>query len=171
MSEENDCNDCNECNEREQCAICNGGIEAFAANLDRMIAEHGHSIIGTGTDSGGGKTVAMSYTVGLSDKGFPELITFGLPQDVAQFILNDAAKLLIDGKLPVNEPVVGLANLPMIFKEVSPSTAEGYINVANRRAGRLLPALQMVIPDRNGLYPWNDGFDTAFLKLQRQLYA
>ena len=153
----------------ENCECCNGGMAAFYEKLEKNIKEFGHSVIGTAT--GSDDNIPMSYTIGLSDDGIaPELIVFGLPPKIAVALLNDAAKLFKNGQLPLDTPIEEIANLPIIFKAVSPQVAAEYILQANSRAGREIPAIQMVLPDTTGLFPWDVGYDEDMAKTQLTLY-
>jgi len=144
-------------------------MSAFRENLEKNIKEFGHFVIGTAT--GPDDNIPMSYTVGLSDDGTtPELIVFGLPPKIAVALLNDAANLLKADALPLDTPVEHLANLPIVFKAVSSEVVSDYILQANGRAKRNIPALQMVLPDTNGLFPWESGYDEDMTKTQLTLY-
>lgn len=151
------------------CKCCTEGPEAFRADLERRIKEYGHSVISTSADSPAGE-VSLAYTVGLADANLPELMVFGLPAQAACVLLADAARMLREGKLPTDTRIEELASLPTIFKEVPPKIAEDFIVQANNRANRALPALQMVWPDRAGLFPWEPGADPRFAAAQPMLY-
>lgn len=147
----------------------NENIARFMEQTENTIDEYGHSIIFTGAEVEGlDQTVSMAYTVGLSDTGFPEMVVFGLPENSAGYLINDAAALLRQNKLPLNVKISDIANFPLVFKEVISS--EGYMNVTNRRAGKVVPAIQMIWPNRAGKFPWEDGADEYFKKIQIPLY-
>lgn len=152
------------------CAACNSGADAFFAKIDQQIAEYGWSVIATGTQLASGE-VSMAYTIGLADKGFPEIIVFGLPAHIAQVLLNEAAFRLLKNELPLGVKVDDLANLPTFFRSVEPEVAAPYIIQANNRAGKELPALQLVWPDRAGKLPWEEGADPAFKAVQPELFS
>jgi hypothetical protein len=40
-----------------------------------------------------------------------------------------------------------------------PASVEHSLNVANKRAGRLVPAIQMVWPDAQSRFPWDEGYE------------
>lgn len=126
-------------------------LDAFRNDIKAKIKKFGFSIIHTFTSE---YETQFSYTIGLADKGHPELIVFGLPHEIGQVILNDAAQRLIDGTLPIGQSVEGLANFGLFFQDVNPEQANQYIIQANSWAGKKLPAIQMVWPDSDGLFPW-----------------
>ncbi len=85
----------------EDCECCSEGRAVFRKNLDENIRKYGVSIIGTKAEAAHG-TLNMSYTIGLSDSGFPEILAFGLPNDAALVLLNDAAVRMREGHLPLS---------------------------------------------------------------------
>jgi hypothetical protein len=135
------------------------------SDINNYIKQYGCSIIATETDD-----TSMSYTVGLSDSDLPEIVVFGLPPVSAHAILNDAAKLLKEDKLPLDTPISELANLPVVCKQVPAERGVGYINVANTRAGKPVNLIQLVWPDKEGHFPWQEKFDKKLRKFQLSLY-
>ncbi|WP_079458625.1 DUF4262 domain-containing protein, partial [Pseudomonas aeruginosa] len=114
------------------CACCSEGREAFQGRLEKIIHEVGHAVITAGSEIAEG-TIAMAYTMGLSDQGLPELLLFGIGGEPAMEILNAAADMLRRGELPVDVPVEKLLNLPIVVKAVPPEAAAEYIVQANGR--------------------------------------
>lgn len=68
----------------------------------------------------------MCYTVGLYQKGLPEIITFGLPQEYAHTFLNTAAKRLLDRNLPRDIAIDKIGNLPVTLKKVIQSLERAF---------------------------------------------
>jgi len=154
------------------CMCCSQGVKAFHDNLDEIIKNVGHAVIGTEIDPIlPGQFISMAYTVGLADKGLPELVVFSLPMEHAQIILNTAAEMLKAGKLPIDEPVEGIANMPSVLKRIDPEMTDGYLNIANLRANKNVDALQLVWPDAQGKFPWDPSFNADLMLLQPQLFT
>lgn len=151
------------------CECCSNGRDAVLVSLERMIREHGIAIVATRTITADG-ALDMSYTVGLADAGLPEIIAFALPQHTAAIALNNAARRLKAGTLPLDVPLAEIGNLPTVFKAVPAAIAANYIFVANDRAGKELEAIQLVWPDPEGKFPWDSGFDQRFTACQPSLY-
>lgn len=63
------------------CACCSEGREAFQGRLEKIIHEVGHAVITAGSEIAEG-TIAMAYTMGLSDQGLPELLLFGIGESL-----------------------------------------------------------------------------------------
>jgi hypothetical protein len=110
----------------------------------------------------------FSYTVGWHAKGWPEAIVFALPFEVAHHYLTDIWNQLNAGELTleVGDTVPmrsGRDDTPPYEFAVLPVTDSWRdLTVANRYAGSNpegvgIEAVQLVWPDANGLYPWQDG--------------
>lgn len=115
--------------------------------------------------------VAMAYTVGLADAKLSELIVFGLPPEVAVPILDNAVNRLRQGDLPLATPVTKLGNAAFIFHPVPAAVAELYVKVANGRAGKSVPVIQMFWPDTKGRFPWEAEFEQRFRPMQPMLHV
>jgi len=146
------------------------GAEALTEKLEDIIQRHGHAVVFTEeiTDTA---RVPMAYTVGLAAAGLAEIVVFGLPSEVSQVLLNDAAQRLRRDELPVDEKIERLASMPVVFKRVPPVAAEQHIMMANNRAGQPVEALQLVWPDQQSRFPWEEAFDEQCAKAQPLLFA
>lgn len=113
----------------------------------------------------------FSYTIGLHDKGAPELLAIGLPGDVAQQLLNDVAKLMLDHAAQAKPLPVGLVQhprWPMPFY-ILPTPAEAVSDWAtgalNRSHGQA-QFRQICWPDKAGRFPWDSACEQAFNEAQ-----
>jgi hypothetical protein len=132
-----------------------------------LIAEHGVAIQGVfpAEDDPG---VCFAYTVGLTGRHHPELmITGNVPFEVSQGILNDVARDVIAGTLRVapGDRLGGYleGDLPPLVA-AGPVAAHGdvgRIGIARRIYGPVARAVQLVWPDRAGLYPWDLDYDAG----------
>lgn len=114
---------------------------------------------------------SISYSIGLSAKRFPELLTFGLPPEVAQTLINTIARQMRDGVLHVKDRLIlnEVANMPLCLKSVDLIVAGEYALGARRLArenGYSLSFLQVVFPDANGIFPWHPDCDPAMARIQ-----
>lgn len=141
-------------------------LHDFMKKQEEVIKKHGMSIIITECDLGNGHSTYLSYTVGLSDINLPEIFVFGIDPDNASYILNSAANLAKSYELKTDVPVTEVCNLAVMFKAVEPSSAEEYIRMANNRARQSLPAIQLVWPDADGVFPWETGYDESLRNAQ-----
>lgn len=123
------------------------------ASVQKMIGEHGWAVIGvfpTAQDDG----VPFSYTVGLTDKGLPELAVYGLDPVTGGAILNGVAQRMIDtGELRGGERLEGelAGGLPLAVIDMADT---GDLTTVRRVYGAVLAARQIVWPDPQGRMPW-----------------
>jgi hypothetical protein len=103
---------------------------------------------------------AFAYTVGLyRSYRQPEFIIFGLDPPVAHGILRILADAAAAGTmLPLDQPCEGLIeNCACVFVEVPKNRFGDYVFSASWfYSGDDFPLYQVVWPDREGRYPWNE---------------
>jgi hypothetical protein len=128
------------------------------ATFDKIL-QYGHQVTYVGT---GEESPPFAYTVGRAMKDRPELLIVGLAQRVAQQLLNDLADR--DDAEPLEVGPEGLeirdliAGYPAILLPADPVAAE--MNLALRFFGsEKVSALQVVWPDREGRFPWAEGYE------------
>jgi Domain of unknown function (DUF4262) len=147
----------------------------YFITVRKIVSEHGVMIQAVG----GGDSVDFAYTVGLAEIEEPELIIFGLPPNIAQDILNDLALPIVRGQAerslspgPGGYDIVALDNhafgdVPAWLIEVKDSSE--HLTVANAMFAvpgqGPIHALQIVYPDKNGLWPWTSGSQLSSLPL------
>ena len=121
----------------------------------RLIDTHGWAVIGvfpTCAEDG----PPFSYTVGLTDRGLPELAIYGLPPQTAGGVLNVAARHAVDnGELPCGQPITGLlaGGLPVVAVAIEDTYD---LTTVRGLYGVVLAAQQIVWPDSQGRMPWED---------------
>lgn len=142
-------------------------VESILKDIEDRIAEGKWMVVGV---IGGAQTPPVCYTVGLHSLGYPELIMVGLNMDAGQSILNDAAQQVIDsGSARQSGDVLDkVANLPLIVVEVDDiELLKEYSAMASNLYGLDQYRLQQIVmPDPVGKFPWDEGVDTHFLKVQ-----
>jgi hypothetical protein len=132
-------------------------------NVIAGIREYGwfrHSIFGDEDGPG------FSYTTGFwVTAAFPEIIVFSLKSDIIHDILWDVFRNVKAGR----PPAMGVAtsdifvNLPAMLLPVSKRFYADYLGWDRWfHAGDEFPCLQLVWPDREGVFPWQHGFDETF---------
>ena len=126
------------------------------------------NITGVGAGSG---SPSFSYSTGLSRYALPEIIICGLPMEICSTFINQLANEMMNGK----ELELGkrydeyVANYDAIFIKVSEENIDKYMKVTKRHIEGEIEAFQMVWPDTDGVFPWEDGFDEKFIKMQPML--
>lgn len=130
-----------------------------AAILDdtrAKIAAHGWTVIAVfpTADNPG---PSFAYTVGLSERGLPELSVYGLPGRVAHPLLNEVARRMVESKraLETGERIEGVLVDDVALVAVAMSDATE-LNLVREIYGSVAAAVQVVWPDAHGLLPWED---------------
>lgn len=107
----------------------------------------------------------FSFTTGLwVNTGQPELIMFGMKRDIAHDVFWDLFRGAKTGvPLPIGEPTdQAFENLLAYAFPVSKRFYPDYLGWSRWfYGGDEFPCLQIVWPDRSGVFPWEPGFDTA----------
>ncbi|RZK58982.1 MAG: DUF4262 domain-containing protein [Pedobacter sp.] len=125
------------------------------------IEEFGCHLIAVDPDN---YTPGFVYSIGLYHKyGHPEIICFGLNSEVTASIINHACHLIQNGEPPLpNQPYRGyLEGYHIQFLEVDKAFYRNYLGYAGRfyDMGFDFPALQLVWPDKQDLFPWEEHFN------------
>ena len=121
-----------------------------------MIAEHGFMVQGVSADL---DTPGWVYTIGLHAAGLPELILIGgmCPED-QHHAIDDLARRMLAGSAfePGHREPEVVDGYDVTFLEVIDPTCD-WLAIANLiQSG--YRALQVVWPDRDGRFPWEDGY-------------
>ncbi|MET3568178.1 hypothetical protein ABIC47_003694 [Leifsonia sp. 563] len=127
--------------------------ERALAELARMVETHGWAIRHV---LGSSSVAPFSYTVGLTARGWDELVITGLPADVADaFIRNAVDEQASSGAFPAGGRTTALTE----------SGSVAILRVEDRSgltaAARILgdfEALQLVWPDSTNRLPWELGY-------------
>lgn len=116
---------------------------------------------------GDGEHLAFAYTIGLHLLHQPELLVFGPDPDTASPMLGSIAARVVDGRRYVDGDVLEdrMAGREMRVMEVLDSRE--HLLYAHAYAGTEgpLPALQVIYPDINGVWPWQPGSRIASVPL------
>ena len=136
------------------------------------VATHGwHVVMIEGDEEGPG----YLFTVGLYyNYEHPELLIMGLPRDVSYQLLHEAVGQIQKGKkYSAESDDTELASFPLAFRSVDIGQYRPYLGYGiwfYENCPTPFPALQMVWPDKEGKFPWQDGYDERFLAHQPSLY-
>jgi hypothetical protein len=112
----------------------------------------------------------FAYTVGLYRTfGHPEILIYGLPKDGAHRLLNHLADNLRAGKrYTVGETSDDLLDgYVCTFRLVPPAHYREHLGWASWfNESPEFPTFQLVYPDREGRWPWQDGVSEGFRRNQ-----
>lgn len=143
------------------------GMQKVWADHDRLAQQYGHALQGVFASP---TSPEWCYTIGLQNRGWPELVVFGLPMVVAASILNPmVAGFYQQNKAPqLGQVLTEYSNLPIQLGEVSAEAIEEYLTQAQNysyrnRGGATFTALQLVLSDREGRLPQHPNFDHALM--------
>ena len=112
---------------------------------------------------GDGYSPSFAYTIGLfKTYGYPELICFGLSLDLLHSVLWSGKELL--DKQPMPDQNIGypdfLGDYDVRFLTVDKNRYKDYFGYGYWFNGSWnFPALQIVWPDKQSLFPWEEGFN------------
>lgn len=124
------------------------------------VKEYGFHV---GLFEGNGYSPSFAYTIGLFKTfGYPELICFGLNLELLHSVLWSGKRLL--DKQPVPDQNIGYPNFLEGFDvrllTVDEARYPDYFGYAGWfYKGWEFPALQIVWPDKQALFPWQDDFN------------
>jgi len=113
---------------------------------------------------------SFAYSIGLTKTyNHPEIICFGLPNDLSHEIINDVAEIVKNGEI-----IESGKNYSKIFKdsramflEIDTRNISDYFGAGlNYYGNEELNALQLVWTDRNDKFPWEENFEEEFLYRQ-----
>ncbi|HEY3799704.1 MAG TPA: DUF4262 domain-containing protein [Caulobacteraceae bacterium] len=140
------------------------------ANFVAQIREHGWFRSNIFEDDTG---PGFSYTTGFwSGASAPEVIVFSLKSELAHDVLWDLYRDLKAGEgFPVGQRVATVfANIEAVFLPVAKEFYSAYLGW-NRwfYAGDDWPCLQLIWPDRNGMFPWEASYEERFANSQPNL--
>lgn len=142
--------------------------EAWLDQEDRHVAEiireHGcfiQYVMGC-TCGDCGEETSFAYSIGLFGLGHPELLMLGVQQGTAAAVVNDLFARVRGGADLVPGEMVTFDDWPhRIVVEEVPNPGE-IVFGANRHYQRpdeaSVPVLQLTWDDKNGRFPWDDGY-------------
>ena len=102
----------------------------------------------------------FAYTIGLHERGLPELMVTGMPPERANLVLDTVADYLVRGGRPVpGERMLIGGELLLDFVQVEHPDA--HLKFAYYFYGPAMKALQLVWPDERGHRPWCAEFNNG----------
>ena len=99
-----------------------------------------------------------AYTVGLHDRGLPELLVTGLATQRAARLLNSMARHTVRGDRLTPGRQISVPSEPLI-EIVEVDHPDAHMGWAMAFGGPEVRALQLVWADRRGRWPWAAGFN------------
>jgi hypothetical protein len=117
---------------------------------------------------------AFAYTIGFTELGHPEIFVSGLGP-MAHQLFWDMYRAVKEGtRYEAGEINTTLATLPTAFRTLRPEAADEFCCQAlyfYEDTGKTPAFLQLILPDKKGLLPWQAGYDSELMRYQRQLWV
>lgn len=159
------------------CEFCNKDQEEIHKNLMDKVNKYNYAVLGIFGEQDD-KEPDFSYSLGLVKTiNHPDFIIFGLPPEISKatidniynFITNEDRTIVPD--TPYTEFLQN--GVPLVFKKCKKIAFEKYMYKTdwyNNEVGCENIAYQIVWPDQNNLFPWDDGFDEKWIPKVVNLY-
>jgi len=142
----------------------------YLQHMEEVIEKFGWMVQGVFPTREDPDHLSFQYTIGLHDKGLPELLSFGLPMEAGTVLLNDVANHLLECKKTGATHLgrVDHERWPMPFYILDADTDEAteFATGAWFRSGEKATFVQVCWPDRQGRFPWEAGFEDEFVAVQ-----
>ncbi|HTI78462.1 MAG TPA: DUF4262 domain-containing protein [Mycobacterium sp.] len=135
-----------------QCDNPNGTTEEYLDELRASIRIHGWVV-----QSVDGDRLPFAYTIGLHDRGLPELLVTGMSGENAARVLNDVAVAALGGRVFLPGAHIAVGDGPLL-EIVEVDHPDAHLNFAVALGGPDIRALQLVWPDERGRWPWAAGW-------------
>jgi hypothetical protein len=139
----------------------------FLNDIKLNIDKFGLQIIMVGSTS---YCPSFAYSIGLTQTyNHPEIICFGLPNDLGQAIINDIAEIIKNGEKFESGKISTeiFKDSRSAFINVDKRNIDDYFGAAlNYYGDKGFDALQVVWTDRNDKLPWEDNYEEEFLYKQ-----
>jgi hypothetical protein len=148
----------------EACACCEGGRDAFLSQEDERIARFGYTYTSV---FGSAEAPGFMYTTGLSERGMPDVIFVGSHDPRCIGYLSGAVDHMVaggtvePGRIEPGQSFNGF-EVPIFVIEAKDKIATHAYGVPARLervgSGAEPRLLQIVMPDLQGRFPWEDGY-------------
>lgn len=148
-------------------------LNKVTEDIDRV----GWSVMSVSANNDTDLVPQFAYTIGLwQTYKHPEVIILGLPISVAHILLNDIGKMVKVGKAIKQYPELHyglIENYPVAFfaveQDLDDEVYSSFFGTGRRFYGDRTPTLQMIYPDKFGLFPWQDRCSQVVINAQPTL--
>ncbi len=137
-----------------QCDHPESTRQDYLDHMQGLIDRFGWAVVGLEDDR---IHPPWAYTLGLTPHGKPELVVTGLPLPRATWLLNAVASYVLETTVPGpgDEVVIEGCPSPEVVRVAEPTA---HLVLAAEFYGPRIHALQLVVPDDRGHWPWHPGF-------------
>ncbi|MFI5808594.1 DUF4262 domain-containing protein [Streptomyces sp. NPDC051561] len=143
------------------CVVCQniGALDSRTQATIGTVAQSGWQIVMIPADEQG---PGWAFTIGLWHRHrIPELAMFGLDIHLMQTLLNGLAQKAVEGQpLETDQERHDIASVPIVLKTVDYRWYRAFFGTAiDFYRKPPFPFLQVLWPNRDGAFPWQDGGD------------
>jgi hypothetical protein len=135
-----------------KCDNPDGTTEQYLAELRALSAIHGWAVQYVEDEDR-----PFAYTIGLHDKGLPELMVTGLSGEASARLLNAVARMTVNGTRLAPAEHINLGDRYHL-EVVEVEHPDVHLKFAARIFGQHITALQLVWADHRGRWPWDAGW-------------
>ncbi|CAN5379848.1 hypothetical protein BH10ACT9_BH10ACT9_41360 [soil metagenome] len=137
-----------------QCDNPDATIDDYLKELRHTIRGHGWTVQHVEHDKR-----PFAYTIGLQERGLPELLMTGPTPRVAHIVLNSTAHMIVDDGTEL-EPAMHIDHEDRFLMEVvEVEHPDVHLKMAVNLYGPRFRALQLVWSDNHGRFPWERYWD------------
>ncbi len=136
-----------------QCDNPDGTTEEYLDLLRETITGHGWAVQFVESDRR-----PFAYTVGLHERGLPELMIAGLAAHASARVLNSIGHMIVDDSTVLAPAMHIDYEDRFLIEVVEVEHADVHLKFAARLFGPRVRALQLVWADDSGRWPWDVGW-------------
>lgn len=149
-------------------AMSDEALQRIRDKIRAKIEERGWAVMSVFPD---GATPGYSYTIGLTAMSLPEILVMGPSPDVANQLLDACVGSLISGVVHIGQhsPVpLATTTIPFALRldDEDGTMAALMLSDLDIEQGLKRTAVQLVVPDAAGLFPWQAGCDPRYIQSQ-----
>lgn len=136
-----------------QCDNPNGTTDQYLDELREIIADHGWAVQYVED-----RSRPFAYTVGLTDRGLPELLITGMPAQKSARMLNSIAHQIVDDGMRLRPAVHIDYQGELLLEVVEVEHPDVHLKFAVRLCQNTIRAYQLVWTDDRRRWPWDRGW-------------
>ncbi|MXQ10445.1 DUF4262 domain-containing protein [Microvirga makkahensis] len=146
-------------------------IDDYVRKARAIVRQYGWMVQGVLPNEG---QPSYSYSVGLSKHSrHPEIFLVGFHPDVARSLINVTGGHVKAG-LRFDHPMLSdqiIEGCPAAFRPVTRKSCVRHSSAGRAILGRAFDGVQLFLPDAAGVFPWEEGCDSAYATGQTSLLA
>lgn len=125
-----------------------------------------------------GEEASYAYTIGNFLVGLPELAMSGLRPELMGYFLNLVSEMMRAGDLSMKDGLITdkiAEGLDTAFRKVTEQSYDPYfgklLEYCEHKQQPVPDVYQLVVPDKQNHFPWDEGCEPQFVDLQHRWYS